>query len=539
MTEMSDREREIRRRLRDDFEHYARKCCFIRQKDSQVAALHLNKAQRYIHAQLEAQLAKTSKVRALILKGRQQGASTYTEARFYWKVTHRHGVRAFILTHEDAATTNLFEMTDRYHKLCPELLRPHTGASNAKELYFDKLDSGYKVGTAGSKAVGRSSTVQYFHGSEVGYWPNAETHFAGVLQAVPNGPNTEIILESTANGAGGKFYELWQEASAGLGDFIPVFVPWYWQDEYVACATGLEMTDAEKDLVAAYGLTPEQIAWRRGKVHELGQSLCDQEYPNTAEEAFILSGRCVFDAIHLTRMKAGIIHPISRHVITNGVLREHSDGELRVWEHPKAGVRYAIGADTSEGIPPKKEGQKAGDFSVADILEVPSGKQVAQWHGHIDPDLFGSVLVALGNHYNHARVAIERNNHGHTTIASVLRAEYDNIFVQRSEINDSAKGVDAKYGFTTNAKTKDQIIDALVADVRDGTHGICCEDTLREMRTFVIDERAKCGAASGCYDDRVMSRAIAGAAVRQYARELSSDTSGPRVPRKTNPAIYG
>jgi hypothetical protein len=523
-------ELEIRARLRDDFLHYAKKCLKIRDKDGRIIPLVINDAQKYIHSKLEEQLDKTGKVRALILKGRQQGASTYTEARFYWKVTHRRGVRAFILTHEDAATVNLFEMTDRYHKACPDLVRPHTGASNAKELYFDKLDSGYKVGTAGSKAVGRSSTVQYFHGSEVAFWPNADLHFAGVLQALPDAPGTEIILESTANGAGGKFYDLWQEASAGLGDFLPIFVPWYWQQEYRRCATGIELTPEEEDMKSAYGLDDEQIAWRRSKIHELGASLCDQEYPNTAEEAFILSGRCVFDPVHLVRVRAGIIQPLSRHVIINGSLRDHTDGELRVWEHPKPGTRYAIGADVAEGL-------ERGDFSVADVLEVPSGKQVAQWHGHIDPDLFGTTLVTLANHYNHAKLAVERNNHGISTVTAILRASYDNIFVQIASIKDSAKGVDGKYGFTTNAKTKDQLVDALVADVRDGTHGICCEETLKEMRTFVVDERGKCAAAQGCHDDRVMARAIAGIACQTFARELAND-SGPRVPRKINPSIY-
>jgi hypothetical protein len=111
------------------------------------------------------------------------------------------------------------------------------------------------------------------------------------------------------------------------------------------------------------------------------------------------------------------------------------------------------------------------------------------------------------------------------------------VFVQIASIKDSAKGVDGKYGFTTNSKTKDQLVDALVADVRDGTHGICCEETLKEMRTFVVDERGKCAAAQGCHDDRILSRAIAGIACQTYARELAHD-AGPRVPRKINPSIY-
>ena len=92
-------------------------------------------------------------MRAIILKGRQQGVSTYVEGRFYWQTTHRKGVRAFILTHEADSTSALFEMVERYHESAPRFVKPSTGASNQKELSFDELDSGYKVGTAGNKSV--------------------------------------------------------------------------------------------------------------------------------------------------------------------------------------------------------------------------------------------------------------------------------------------------------------------------------------------------------------------------------------------------
>lgn len=154
----------IRKKLRDDFEHYALRCLKLRTKDGTVEVFKLNKAQGYIHHCLEEQRKKTGRVRAIVLKGRQQGCSTYVGGRYYWKVSHRKGVRAFILTHEAESTSALFEMTERYHDNCPGLVKPSTGASNAKELIFDALDSGYKVGTAGNKSVGRGTTLQFFHG---------------------------------------------------------------------------------------------------------------------------------------------------------------------------------------------------------------------------------------------------------------------------------------------------------------------------------------------------------------------------------------
>lgn len=281
-----------RLRLRDDLEFYARNCLRIKTKKGGIEPFVFNKAQQYVHERLEEQKAKTGKVRALILKGRQQGASTYITARYYHRTTWSHGQRTFILTHEDAATQNLFEMVNRYHDNCPEFVRPSTSAANAKELFFNVLDGGYKVGTAGTKGVGRSNTIQLFHGSEVGFWPHAETHAAGVLQAVPDVEGTEVILESTANGLGNFFHQKWRDAERGIGDFIAIFVPWFWQEEYrKEPAEDFALDADEQEYAALYGLDLSQMAWRRNKISELKDaSLFKQEYPATAAEAFQMSG---------------------------------------------------------------------------------------------------------------------------------------------------------------------------------------------------------------------------------------------------------
>lgn len=293
---LTSRERTIRRKLRDDFKHYAAKCLRIRTKAGEISPLKLNQAQTYLHGRLEAQRERTGKVRALVLKGRQQGISTYIGGRYYWRATHSSGLRVFILTHEQDATNNLFGMVERYHSHCPELVKPATGAANAKELSFEALESGYAVGTAGAKATGRSQTVQLFHGSEVAFWPNAKTHFAGVVQAIPDLPGTEIVLESTANGLGGEFHERWQQAEAGIGDYEAIFIPWFWQDEYRReVPPGFRLDDEEQTYADAHNLTNEQMAWRRAKIAELKDPLLfKQEYPATAAEAFQLTGHDSF-----------------------------------------------------------------------------------------------------------------------------------------------------------------------------------------------------------------------------------------------------
>lgn len=305
---LSPKEKEVRIKLRDDFPFYAEKCLIIRTKAEALQPFILTKTQKYIHDRFEQQLKETGMVRALVLKGRQTKCSTLVEGRFYHKVTHQKGKRAFILTHEDAATSNIFEMVERFHNHMRTDLKPHTAKSNEKELLFDILDSGYKVATARTKGAGRSGTVQYFHGSEVAFWANAYSHAAGVMQSVPDAPGTEIILETTANGIGGYFHELWQDAVAGLSGYIAIFVPWYWEDEYRKEPPS-DFTLTEEEMVYAENnkLDNSQMYWRRLKIAELRDPLLfKQEYPANPQEAFQSTGMKPFidpDAIIRARAR--------------------------------------------------------------------------------------------------------------------------------------------------------------------------------------------------------------------------------------------
>lgn len=276
------------RRLVRDLEAYSAHCMKVKDKGGKVVPFIWNKAQRFVHAKLEQQKAETGKVRALILKGRQQGISTYIGARFYHACTTRFGQGVFVVAHEQKATDNLFSMVKRYHEHSP--FPVSTGATNAKELIFDRLDGGYKLATAGTKDVGRSNTAQMIHGSEFGFWDNAQMHLAGLGNTVADAPGTEIILESTANGLGNAFHLMWQEAEAGRGDYIAVFVPWFWQPEYEALVKpDLQLSIEDIAYQTAYGLTRGQMQWRANKIATYGEGfewLFDQEYPATAALAF-------------------------------------------------------------------------------------------------------------------------------------------------------------------------------------------------------------------------------------------------------------
>jgi hypothetical protein len=274
--------------LRADLELHHETCMFIKDKAGRRIPFVWNKAQHYIHARLEEQRAKTGKVRAIILKGRQQGASTYIGARFYAKSTLNEGIGAFIVAHEQKATNNLFTMVKRYHDNNP--FAPSTKASNAQELVFGELDGGYKLATAGSKDVGRSNTAQLLHASEFAFWANAQSHMAGLGNTISNEDDTEIIIESTANGTSGAFHAMWQDAEAGIGEYIAIFVPWFWQDEYRSrVPEGFQLSAEDASYMDAFGLDMEQMAWRYNKIVSYGQGfewLFDQEYPATPALAF-------------------------------------------------------------------------------------------------------------------------------------------------------------------------------------------------------------------------------------------------------------
>lgn len=288
MSQMTPAEREQAiRRVRENLLVHIAHCAKIKDKAGRVVPFRLNRAQRYVHERLEMQLADTGMVRALVLKGRQQGISTYLGERFYHQVTTR-GKSAFIVAHEDKATTNLFEMVKRYNQHNP--LAPSTRNSNAKELIFGAIDAGYKLATAGTDDVGRSNTAQLIHASEFGYWRNPQMHLAGLGNTVADMPGSEVVLESTGNGQGNAFHLMWQEAEAGKGLFIPIFVPWFWQDEYRALVRAdLELSTEDVKYQLAYGLDREQMQWRANKISSYGKGyewLFDQEYPATAPLAF-------------------------------------------------------------------------------------------------------------------------------------------------------------------------------------------------------------------------------------------------------------
>lgn len=276
---------------------FAKNFLIIHDKAGAEKHFVFNRAQQYIHDRLEAQLKATGKVRALVLKGRQQGVSTLIQARFFHKTVTRRGRKSFILTHHADSTRALFEMTKRYSENIVAPF-PQPDKKNDNMLTYDGLGSGYRVGTAGSVEVGRGMTNQYLHLSEYAFYKDAAKIGMGLMNTVAEIDDTEIIKESTANGQANDFYSDWQAAKNGASRYQAIFVPWYWQDEYCIDDASFVPTDEELGWLEQFGengLKPGHLNWRRIKLQDIKgdqEQKCRkfrQEYPFTDDEAFLSS----------------------------------------------------------------------------------------------------------------------------------------------------------------------------------------------------------------------------------------------------------
>ena len=501
---MDKRLKQVRKRLFDDFSFYAKSALKIRTKEGQIQPLVLNAAQRILDDAVSNQMAAEGKVRVIILKARQQGLSTYTGGYLYHAVSQQQARKAMVITHHADSTRALFDMTKRYHEFVPELLRPHTKYSSRRELSFDVLSSSFVVATAGGDSVGRGETLTHVHASELAFWPKttAADIWNGLLQAVPNTRGTAVFVESTANGVTGIFYDLWRGACDGTNGFVPVFIPWFTDDDYrEPVPKNFERTPDEEEIAAKYSLDNEQLMFRRRKIAQNGIDLFKQEYPAEPDEAFLTTGRPVFNPEQLTEVLEEAKDPLERLALEGDEFVNNRRGELTTYIKHDPGERYVIGADPAMGL-------QTGDYSVAQVIDSKK-RQVATWRGHVHPDYFAEVLQALGDFYNEAMIIVENNSHGILTCTRLGKdMAYPNFYTE-VQVDKITEKETVKLGFTTTAKTKPLIIDQLRGSMREGELELNDKTTIREMLTYIVTESGAMEAEASCFDDCVMSLALA------------------------------
>jgi hypothetical protein len=508
--------RKKKEEYKNDFELFAKEQIRIITKNASqgFVPFSFNAAQVLINEKLEAQREKTGKVRAIVLKARQQGISTYCAARVFWKTFFTPYTRSVVMAHDSATSDALFNMS---RNIIDNMENPPTlQKSNAKEILFEHNKSGYRLYTAGAKEAGRGTTPTIAHLSEVAFWQFDEQILAGLFQGISQENETEVILESTANGASGEFYRLFQGAMKGENEYVPIFLPWYITPEYRRKAPeGFECTVEEFELMDKYDLDDDQLYWRRLKIGESGERKFIQEYPASAEEAFLVTGNTVFDQTILQEIEVKVPAYSRAYDSETNYFEDSREGHLSMWTAPNFEDKFIIGADVALGV-----GQ---DYSTAVVMNKEREVCALFRDNYVDPSVFGDILFYLGRYFNNALLAVESNSLGIATLNRLKQMSYVNLYYQTKAatlLNDEG----AKPGFRTTISTKPMIIGNLKRAIEEQDIDISSDVILSELRTYVSAENGSTNALAGNYDDTVMALAIAFEAYRTHQHRLTSDT---------------
>jgi hypothetical protein len=518
------------------------------------------------------QYASGNPVRIVILKARQMGISTLSEGLLFWRTAFFRDATTLIIAHEEEAVNNIYAMFKLFFESMPEAIRPLIEKFNQGEIVFDNpkmadrkknpgLGSRLVVKTAAlggsskkSAGKGRSATYHGVHASEAAFWAEPERFWGGVAQGIPDAHHSWVFIESTANGVGNWFHDFWRRAAAGwsmeplvgggmgwrLTDphashsgYVPVFLSWLEHPQYVkaikpeARAQFIRSYDKdEKKLVAHFAATPEQLHWRRATMSDKCDGdlhLFHQEYPSTPEEAFVSSGRKVFDmgalefysdeCIGKAKMRKparGDFDTDPGTIVNDKVAwhwRSDPDGPVAIWQQPQPGHEYVIGVDLCYGKP-------AGDFACAQVIDKRTWEQVAIAHGRLDPDQMGLLIYGLARHFADALLVIEIDGPGIHTLTKVQDLDYWSLY-QRISFDGMSKKPQPVWGWKMSTKSRAQMVACLKSGVRN--HQFVLNDiaTVREMQEWVLvtgtTGRAKEQPSGGphAYDDRITALGIA------------------------------
>ena len=489
---------------------------FLRSKDFRMNHLYKIKTKEKTLITYKRNLAQTNYAarkgnKNLILKARQLGFTTECLLDFFDDTINNRNTNTAIIAHKQDKVVKMFEIVKRAYDNLPDVeysfegkkyrTKPKSSLENRNEIYFPDLDSKIYV-----TMDTRSETVNNLHVSEAHFIRNAEEMLAGTLESVPK--DGCINLESTGNGVAGKFYEEWEDSTS---EYKKHFYNWMWDEGYEEHSdkTIQELLDEYRALSLRFGtipdiykqfdLTKEQFAWYIAKIKRHKQ-LVVQEYPTTALEAFLATGRNVFHMSDLQSYRA--VPPIDRKY-----------GDLLIWEKPLKDFRYVIGVDASEG--------RGGDNAAIEVLNAYTGEQVAEFaNNYTPPDKLAQLAIEIGHYYNGALIVPESNNHGHAVI-QVLRPRYFNLY--RRESVDTLTGQKNEIiGWNTSGMTKPLLVDNLEEAVREKQTVIHSEELLKEMKIFVQTDEANkqgYGAEGSGHDDRVIAYGLAIQGIRDTPRQ--------------------
>jgi len=510
--------RKVWKRWKREPRAFIEEALMIYPKDADKGLIHLtvNKAQEVVVDEYIKQMKEIGYVRMIISKYRQAGFSTISSALIFHRTLFFKNTRAVIISLDKPTTESIFSMSKTFWENLPENVRPELGVSNKREMVFKENDSKFRLFTAGADNPGRGTTNTALLCDETAFFQNADKVMAGLFQSVALTKGSIIIINSTSNGAQGVYYDLWNKAEKGEGNFTPLFVPWYLQDEYkLKCPDNIELTPDEGRLKERWELDNEQIFWRRIKVAETSTAMFKQEYPFTAEESFLQSGSSVFSKETLDKYITIAPESIREYNDDYSAFDESNEGSLSIWQAPQKNSKYLIGADVALGV--------KGDYSVATVMNS-EREVVAIYRSNItDPVRFGKILFYLGRWYNNGLICPEANSIGIATVQQLFGMNYPNLYQQRKTANTASDSIN-HLGFKTTTATRAPIISNLRRMIEDEDIAIPSSLIIEELRNFIITPSGKAEASVGHHDDMVMSLAITCEAYRTHGHSLTNQT---------------
>lgn len=465
----------------------------IENKDRKVVRFKLNPIQERYDSQ------RTN--RDIILKARQQGFSSLILAYFLIDCLVTPNTKSVVVSHETDATQRLLRRVklfiERFYS-GDDFVQIPLSYNSKSEIYFPETNSSFYIGTAGSRSFGRGDVINNLHVSEFALFPDPKEFLTGILPAVPQ--NGRVIIETTAKGFN-YFKEIWDRSRRQDSGFTPHFFSWWLNPEYQMTGNVEPLNEEESTLKDTYNLTDAQVLWWRARKKEF-DDLVYQEYPSDEFEAFISSGRPVFNQQILKKYLSRCSDPKNQGYINElGQFTANDKGFVKIWEWPNPQESYVIGADVAEGL-------EHGDYSSGKVLSRRTFKQIASWQGHVDPDVFAKELVGLGKFYHNAVIGCERNNHGIAVVSKLRELGYKALY-KRQSLDKVQKATISEFGWRTDVKTKPLMIDELAQSLREESIDIPEKETILELLSFERDEMGRMGAPASMFDDQVIALAIA------------------------------
>jgi hypothetical protein len=471
-------------------------------------------AQREFVSEIERQYNQGLPVRIVVLKGRQLGLSTLTEAvLFIWCFLHP-GTNAMVLSKEQNDSEYLASMTKRYWEQGPFMGLFPTKYNRLDYMEWDGINSSILIDTAKKADVGRGRTIQAAHCSEVAFWDNADEITASLGEAIPYQHGTIVIYESTANGVGGMFHDEWMKAIDPEDDksvFTPMFFPWWEHEEYAVAKTHLkygDLDEEERDLLSTYPkLTMGKLAWRRRKLTTYANpEKFKEEYPMCPEEAFLSTGSNVFPLTKLAACYDPSAEVEQGYLYQDGAKLEWVDdpnGHTWVYKRPDPRLlrRYVVACDPTWTV--------EGDPACIQVMDRASMEQVAVWHGSADPEWVGAIALAMARWYGPSTILNTEVQGGGKAVMRIWReAHWPNIWLDRR--TDRIRQVMQAYGWQSTYEQKKLLLATMQGVMHRKTLLIHHPATYYELTHYINNEDGTYGPArrSG-HDDTVISLGIA------------------------------